>query len=305
MVDYDPLLPLIRNWLSASIQEIPATARSRIEAAFWPAVWDELTPEQREKRASDLDLQLDPINRAARESIWNTLGKIDDLETQRQELTFAAAPTVAEIAMRKELIADINERLEAAKSTIDLSYKKPAHDTSTDILAVFRSMKNLTPDELTITILGDDDEEKTPGNKMLEFTARKTTRRVSLAHVGMVDLRDGHTLTAKYEALLAVTTKRNLPKSIPNTKTISLLRIELFKEQLGIKGNPFLPWHKAKGWRPRFHIKNNLGAARKRAAREAEERSQSFDESKYPSGSIARENMGADWLSDHDPDGPA
>ncbi len=111
---------------------------------------------------------------------------------------------------------------------------------------------------------------------MLEISARGETRRVALAAIRLVDRRRG-TLNSQGAILLGMSQKKKLTNTGSSTKKIARLR-EVFRSHLGINADPFGRYLKNVGWEPRFKVFDNRGAADERARREAERRTDSYDQ---------------------------
>ena len=179
---------------------------------------------------------------------------------------------------------------------------------------VFLAMKKLTADEVSITFVGDESEYGIGTNNLLEISARGVTKSVALAAIGLIDLHS-RSLNEQCATLLGMSQKMNLPSSVANRKKISRLR-DVFRNHLGISDDPFDPYRKGAGWVPRFKIFDKRGAADKRAKREAERRTVSYehlmetgekiDDTNQTHQSLDSENdPAADWLRDNDPDAAA
>lgn len=90
----------------------------------------------------------------------------------------------------------------------------------------------------------------------------------------------------------------------------------MFSHHLGISSNPFTPYNKSVGWEPRFKVYDKRGSADKRALRDAERRTVSYehlmaigekvgDTSQTHESYKFENDAAADWLKDNDPDMPA
>lgn len=142
--------------------------------------------------------------------------------------------------------------------------------------AVFLAMENLRPDEMEIVFVGDNFASELSANSMLEVTARKVTRRIAWSEIGLVDRRVG-TLNSQGGILLGMAKKMSLTYSVKNSTKIKRLR-DVFRQHFGIKLDPFEPHRAGVGWAPLFKITDKRGAATERAKREAERRTQSFEQ---------------------------
>ncbi len=170
---------------------------------------------------------------------------------------------------------------------------------TTDPCAVFREMEHLAADEVTIAFVGDRNEDGLGANNMLEISARDTRKRVPLATLELIDKRRG-TLNRQGGILLGFAQNRMAPRNNKNSKTVSRLRSSL-RRCLGLHGDPFEDCKLGGGWQPRFRIVDKRGAADDRAGREAEKRTESFEQAGERGGhfSDADEAMGS---SDHEDD---
>ena len=179
---------------------------------------------------------------------------------------------------------------------------------------VFLAMENLDASELAIAFVGDKSETGLGANNMLEICARKETRRVALAALELVDRRGG-SVNSQGVVLLGMANRMNLPHSGANAAKMKRLR-DVFREHLGLRADPFEPYRKSAGWVPRFRIADKRGAADERAKREAERRTDSYEQLNelgdrfadfgQPHQSFDDESEpGAQWLKNNDPDSPA
>ncbi len=171
---------------------------------------------------------------------------------------------------------------------------------------VFRKMKNLTADKLSITFVGDKPVSGM-GNTMLEISAMGKARRVPLAELDLVDRRRG-SLNCQGTILLGMTEKsklKNLPK---NSKRIQRLR-DVFRNHLGIKSDPFAPYNKHDGWKPIFRLENKLGAKDERARREGEFKTESWEQRNelgekvsayHESNDMDENDEASDWIKERE-----
>jgi hypothetical protein len=180
--------------------------------------------------------------------------------------------------------------------------------------AVYRTMLNLTADEVSIAFVGDKGESGLGANNMLEIFARNETRRVALAAIGLVDRRRG-TLNSQCAILSGMARNENLPHSGRNAAKMKRLR-QVFRTHLGILDDPFDPYRKG-GWKPRFKIADKRGALDVRAKLDAERRIESYKDSGqhgFQDDNTSKDNLpvaseendggdkGGEWLKKHDPD---
>lgn len=178
----------------------------------------------------------------------------------------------------------------------------------TNPCATFLAMEKLTANELSLTFVGDKSENAIGSNSLMEISARGQTKRVALAALGLIDLHS-RKFNSQCMVLLGMTQHKHLPSSEANKKKISRLR-KLFSEHLGVADDPFYPYRKAVGWEPRFKLYDKRGAADDRARRDAESRTDSYEEliesrryAENTSFFMDDENDAtARWLRDNDPD---
>ena len=205
--------------------------------------------------------------------------------------------------------ADVLEKFGEAQS--DQSSPDQQHATqnpSKDPCSAFRSMKNLTADEISITFVGDKNEYGIGANNLLDISARTTTKSVALAEIGLINKHSGH-LNDQCAILLGMAQKINLPYSVANGKKISRLR-GIFRSHLNCTDDPFDPYRKAVGWNPRFKISDNRGAADLRAKREAERRTSSLEQLQEKGTQFAQDDQtqsfegddADEWIKLRDPD---
>jgi len=171
---------------------------------------------------------------------------------------------------------------------------------------VFQSMVYLTPEELSVTFVGDKPDAGM-GNNMLEISARGEKRRIALSEIGLVDRRKG-CLNRQGAILLGMTKKSKLTSLNITNKQMARLRGAL-KSYLGISSDLFLPYNKSDGWSPRFKLQDKIGAADNRAKIEAERTNVSWDQrtelgekvsTEYEFGDLDDNDAAADWLKEND-----
>jgi hypothetical protein len=176
-------------------------------------------------------------------------------------------------------------------------------------------MENLSASELTMAFVGDRAESGLGANNMLEISARGETRRIALAALNLVDRRRG-CLNSQGVILLGMAHKKTLTRTDQNARKMSRLR-DVFRVHLGINKDPFEAYRKGRGWVPHFRISDKRGAADARAKREAERRTESFEEltergnrspprveSEHPFNDDDDDAASA-WLRENDPDARA
>lgn len=179
---------------------------------------------------------------------------------------------------------------------------------------VFLAMENLDASELAIAFVGDKSETGLGANNMLEICARKETRRIALAALELVDRRGG-SVNSQGVILLGMANRKNLPHSGANAAKMKRLR-DVFRAHLGLRADPFEAYRKSAGWVPRFKIADKRGAADERAKREAERRTDSYEQLNDSGDRFADSGQshqfvddenepGAQWLKNNDPDSPS
>jgi hypothetical protein len=105
--------------------------------------------------------------------------------------------------------------------------------------------------------------------------------------------------------------KKKLTHTGANAAKMKRLR-DVFGAHLGICADPFEPYRKGAGWVPRFKIMDKRGAADERAKREAERRTDSYEQLNErgdrfadtgPAGSLldADTDDADEWLRNNDP----
>lgn len=146
---------------------------------------------------------------------------------------------------------------------------------ASDLCEVFRKMKNLTSDEISIMFVGDKSDSGLASNNMLDISARNESKRVPPVELGLVDRRSC-TVNSQGFVLLGMARKITAPRTSKNEKIISRLR-GIIRENFGVTDDPFLRSLNS-GWSPRFKIQDGRGLADKRAKQEAERRTTSFDQ---------------------------
>ena len=141
---------------------------------------------------------------------------------------------------------------------------------------IFIAMEKLDASELSFAFIGDKSETGLAANNMVELCARNETRRVTLGVLELVDRRRG-SVNSQGVILLGMAQKMPLIRTEKNAATMTRLR-KVFRDHLGIMTDPFETYRQVAGWVPRFKITDRRGAADERAKREAERRTDSYEQ---------------------------
>ncbi|MBK6591255.1 MAG: hypothetical protein IPG23_00225 [Burkholderiales bacterium] len=159
----------------------------------------------------------------------------------------------------------------------DIVSRPTGGSAPTDECAVFLAMENVTANEVSIVFVGDKSETGLgANNNMLEVSIRGIKKRITLGSLDLIDKRSGR-LNSQGAILLGMEAKKRLPNNPANIKKVQRLR-EALCANLGIKGDPFLPFISGTGWTPLFTLTDNRGAADKRAKDKAESKSLSIEQ---------------------------
>jgi len=210
-----------------------------------------------------------------------------------------------------------NPKLPGSSTPSELPAQHGVHGdnrpTSGNQCSVFLDMQNLSANEVHIAFVGDKFESAVVGNGLLEISARGETRRVAFSALELVDRRSGR-LNSLGVILLGMAQKGTLTRTERKAATMARLR-RVFRKHLGISADPFEPYRKPAGWVARFTISDKRGAADERAIREAERRTDSYEQlnetgeknrdthGRQPLGS--ENDATSDWLERNDTDEPA
>lgn len=284
--------------------------------------WDKLSTADRRSAALQRDYQEDPATEQERRFLWDSGERTQSIKTHIAEWNTIATPTASDLALKEIRLAELRHKLSSIEaedldSTVRSEEGPSGANQISAIIApsgIFLSMKKLVASELTISFVGDHSESGLGANNMLEISARKKTRRVALAALELVDRRKG-IVNSQGLVLLGMAISMKLKYSGANAAKIKRLRA-LFRLHFGISADPFEPYSKCNGWVPRFKITDKRGAADERAKQEAERRTDSYEQltergfrftgTEQSHQSIDDEGeLGAKWLSNHDPDSPA
>lgn len=228
-----------------------------------------LTPDQRKKTIEEYKAQ----------HHWEGTPEglaCERLERERADLlvqieTVKASPesTAIEIEAKERVLKGLEERLGKphAPAVVDA-----------DRCAVFRDMKSLAANEVSISFVGDKPEADRgmAANNVLKISARGKETRVTLSELGLIDHRRDGEPNKLCGILLSMAVMRRFPRSDSNAKLISRLRGTL-ERHFGIK-DWFYMCSKPPGWEPYFTINDNRGAADRRAEHDAAFRSISRDQ---------------------------
>ncbi len=131
------------------------------------------------------------------------------------------------------------------------------HPMGNSHCAEFREMRNLSADEVSLTLLAGD---------MLEISARDCTKLVPSGALDLVKRRSHGGENKQGAILVCLARGKRVPRGEVTPKDVSRLR-GIFKTHLDVS-DPFYPYQTNAGWVPRFSIKDNRSAADERAKRE-------------------------------------
>jgi len=321
MNSFNSLTLALEGWFDKQLCDLPDALRQRVDEEFWPMPWDRLTVLGRRDVVQQLDYYDDPAQEQARQFWWDLADRKISIEAQVAQWEAIATPTALDLAQKEIRLAELRQeltRIEAEDFAAAANSKDnpcAANQPSTvGPCAAFLAMENLVANELNIAFVGDQSESGLGANNMLEITARKESRRIALAELDLVDRRRG-TLNSQGVILLGMAQKKKLAYSTNNAAKVKRLR-DVFRKYFGVKGDPFERYRKGAGWVPHFKITDKRGAADERAKREAERRTDSYEELiergnnfTAPDQSLehfdGEDDAASVWLKDNDPDAPA
>ena len=166
--------------------------------------------------------------------------------------------------------------LERFRDSISSEQPQIENKSNGDTLSVFRGMKDLHPNELSLTFVGDKNGDLPAAGNMVVVSARDKRKNVSIAELGLADKRSAK-LNKQGEILFAMTTGNIVPsKGGRNNPCVSRLRKEL-KARLGLNSDPFTLRKSEFGWLPVFTVSDERGRADERARKKAERKTVSLD----------------------------
>ncbi len=119
MTDQKPLAEALQKYLAVPVSRLPCALRKRIEQAFFPFRWSDLSPNQRLLVAEQSDYQTGPEYLHAQRLWWDHLESIERINIKIQKWEKLTAVTVAEEADKEMHIQRFKEeisRLEAKVS---------------------------------------------------------------------------------------------------------------------------------------------------------------------------------------------
>lgn len=154
----------------------------------------------------------------------------------------------------------------------DVTPSKSTDKVASPACSDFRSMPNLMASEVTIEFTAGE-----LGAVILAISARELSRRIGLLELGLVDRRNGNTDEQGLLLLGMAQTRTVSSTDMKIAKRIERLR-DALQLHLGITDNPIAPFRKGIGYRARFNVVDNRGAADTRAKREAQRRKESLEE---------------------------
>ena len=328
---YRSLVRALDGHFDKSFNDLPPRAKVRVLRDFRPtatdrlgAGWDWLDAAQRKCSAAQWDYDHDPATAPERKFWQDFSNRKNEIKQQVETWKTVAAPTASELAQKETRLAELRKELAAMEQQIHQTGgvlnedKEPSPDESptTDAsvaqsakedipCAAFCALPNLTADELSIAFVGDKSDSGLGANNLLEISARRLTKRVPLAALNLVNRVQG-TLNGEGAVLLGMASTRSPLRNEANSQKIKRLR-KIFRENFGITSDPFERYRNGVGWVPLFKIVDRRGAADERAKREAERRTESYEQLPESKGAAGDQlcNGGSDaadtWLKDNDP----
>ena len=349
MSDSVLLIIALQTWFDKPLSALPEALKERVEQDFAPIRWDELSRGERMAEAIYRDLGHNPENSQQEQywrsfverktvleqriTAWKTVATPTASDLEQKEIRLAAlAIELAEMEQQQRQArgdyghqcTSIDSDKESAHITADqtnsnaeLQSVSPARNSSSaptapidDACAVFRSLDNLHPSEIAISIVGDISEGGLTGNGILEISARGVTRRLALAEFGLVDRRSG-ALNKQAAVLLGLAKGQKILRSEEkHAATMTRLRGE-FRDRLGVTVDPFTKHSRRTGWQPLFSIVDLRGLSDKRAKDDAERKTVSFDQLQEQGRQFAadesehhddgEEDAASTWLKENDP----
>ncbi len=90
---------------------LPKALRDRVTQAFFPLVWDQLAPSQREQLAVQLDAAADPSQAQVRQHWWDHFVEIGDVKRQIATWENVATPTAQDLIRQQTELEELKERL--------------------------------------------------------------------------------------------------------------------------------------------------------------------------------------------------
>jgi len=167
--EFKSLKLALDGWFNKKLSDLPSDLRQRVEQDFVPNLWDNLSEDQRQRVAIQLDYQNDPETEKERKYWWNFFTRLHELEEQIAEWESAETPTASDIALRESRLKELREekdRMELQKRQARGDYypkNKPSdrakrEKATTSFIAYPKAMNILrekwqaTPEELAIWI---------------------------------------------------------------------------------------------------------------------------------------------------------
>lgn len=286
---FDSLADALQGQFDAPLQDLPDGLRERVERAFPPVSWAMLSAEQRRHRAREWDCEHDPAGEEERQRGFDSAEREADIERRMRQLELMNPQTTLEIESKNRQMDELRCELAGVGSQ---RAGPSTPEKEADACAVFRALKPpLAAEEVRVTFVAGSDD-----CLLLEITARGNTRRLPPALLSLVNRTSG-SLNAQGNALLDLAKGKRLIHSPNNAQIVTRLRKAL--KHLGIARGAFEAYRPVYGWVPRFKVSDERDAAEKRAAREAERKTVSYDGLRER-GWQAR--AGEDWLKKHDTD---
>lgn len=187
----------------------------------------------------------------------------DESKAKGEDLQYVGIKTIAFSELSEEEQDSLGRRDLAEAPDIDEETQ-----SDTDPLVEYRQMENLTWGEVSISLVAGD---------LIEISARGKVKRVSYAHMGLVDKRiDKGTLNRQGATLLAIAFQER-SKDSQYKKHLSRLRGQL-KSLFGIDKNPFHPSSFPNLHFPIFELNDYRKKADQRAKERAGWRMVSYDD---------------------------
>ncbi|MDT3669918.1 MAG: hypothetical protein ROZ37_06265 [Aromatoleum sp.] len=108
---YEPVSAVLSDWFETRFAELPKRHQRRVASLCFPGRWDELSSDQRRRRAVSWDYNHDPQTQADRERVEQLMIQSLFLSNEINALERLPPQTVAEIVVKDEKLKDLRERL--------------------------------------------------------------------------------------------------------------------------------------------------------------------------------------------------
>ena len=116
----------LEDWFETPLDELSEDLQKRVERGFRPTPWDNLTPDDRRRRACLWDGWHDPVIEKEQRRLWD-LGLLKDMNKVKEEIEkWEATPhlSISELESKERHIEELNNELQTIEENISDGFER-------------------------------------------------------------------------------------------------------------------------------------------------------------------------------------